>query len=106
MPRTRFYLLAALAFLAVGAGSWSVRELFLGLPPMAALEDYAPSLTTRVYDVKGNVVAELSIEKRALLESPRSAARLLLSHTMKSAESPDQIATIQGDHFASGEKPL
>jgi penicillin-binding protein 1A len=67
MPRTRFYLFAALAFLIVGAGSWSLRKLLLGLPPMAALEDYAPPLTTRVYDVKGNVVAELSIEKRALL---------------------------------------
>jgi penicillin-binding protein 1A len=67
MSRTRFYLFAALAFLSVAAGSWSLRKLLLGLPPMAALEDYAPSLTTRVYDVKGNVVAELSIEKRALL---------------------------------------
>lgn len=67
MSRTRFYLLAALAFTAVAAGSWSLRKLLLGLPPMQALEDYAPSLTTRVYDVKGAVVAELSIEKRALL---------------------------------------
>jgi penicillin-binding protein 1A len=67
MIRSRFYLLAALAFVITGTGSWSLRKLFLGLPPMAALEDYAPSLTTRVYDVKGNVVAELSIEKRALL---------------------------------------
>ncbi len=68
MSRTRLPVCAALlAFLAVGVGSWSVRLLLLGLPPMAALEDYAPSLTTRVYDVKGNVVAELSIEKRALL---------------------------------------
>ncbi|HEX4049170.1 MAG TPA: PBP1A family penicillin-binding protein, partial [Elusimicrobiota bacterium] len=67
MSRTRFYLLAALAFLAVGTGSWMLRKLLLGLPPMAALEDYSPSLTTRVYDVKGNVIAELSIEKRALL---------------------------------------
>jgi penicillin-binding protein 1A len=67
MPRSRFYLWAAVAFFAVAAGSWSLRKLFLGLPPLAALEDYAPSLTTRVYDVKGNVVAELSIEKRALL---------------------------------------
>ena len=41
MPRTRFYLLAALAFVAVGVGSWSIRKLLLGLPPMAALEDYA-----------------------------------------------------------------
>lgn len=67
MTRTRFYLLAALAFTAVGSGSWFVRKLLLGLPQMQALEDYTPSLTTRVYDVKGNVVAELSIEKRALL---------------------------------------
>jgi penicillin-binding protein 1A len=67
MPRLRFYLLVVLALVAIGAGSWTVRKLLLGLPPLQALEDYAPSLTTRVYDVKGNVVAELSIEKRALL---------------------------------------
>ena len=67
MTRSRFYALAALAFLAMGLGSLALRQLLLGLPPMAALEDYTPSLTTRVYDVKGNVVAELSIEKRALL---------------------------------------
>ncbi len=67
MPRTRFYLLALLAFVAVGAGAWSLRRLLEGLPPMAALEDYSPSLTTRVYDDKGAEVAEFSIEKRALL---------------------------------------
>jgi penicillin-binding protein 1A len=67
MPRTRFYLFATLALVIIGAGSWSTRKLLSGLPPMAALEDYAPSLTTRVYDIKGGVVAELSIEKRALL---------------------------------------
>ena len=67
MTRSRFYLLALLAFAAVGGGALAMRQLLLGLPPMQALEDYAPSLTTRVYDVKGNVVAELSIEKRALL---------------------------------------
>jgi penicillin-binding protein 1A len=67
MPRLRFYLLVVLALVAIGAGSWTVRQLLLGLPPMQALEDYAPSLSTRVYDVKGDVVAEFSIEKRALL---------------------------------------
>ncbi|MDE2509548.1 MAG: transglycosylase domain-containing protein, partial [Elusimicrobia bacterium] len=67
MNRTRFYLLAILAFVIVGGGSLALRKLLLGLPPMQALEDYTPSLTTRVYDVKGNVIAELSIEKRALL---------------------------------------
>jgi penicillin-binding protein 1A len=67
MTRSRFYSYAAFAFIAVAAISWSMRVLLLGLPPMQALEDYTPSLTTRVYDIKGNVVAELSIEKRALL---------------------------------------
>ncbi len=56
-----------LTFLLFFVGCWSLRKLLTGMPPMQALEDYTPSLTTRVYDVKGNVVAELSIEKRALL---------------------------------------
>jgi len=67
MSRARFYLLVCLAFLVVGAGSFSLRKLLEGLPPIQALEEYTPSLTTRVYDIKGNVAAELSIEKRALL---------------------------------------
>jgi len=67
MSRPRFYSLALLALLSVVAGSWALRQLLLGLPPMQTLEDYVPSLTTRVYDVKGAPVAEFSIEKRALL---------------------------------------
>ncbi len=67
MPRLRFYLLVVLALVTIGAGSWTLRKLLIGLPPLQALEDYAPSLTTRIYDSKGQVVAELSIEKRALL---------------------------------------
>ncbi|MBI3565766.1 MAG: transglycosylase domain-containing protein, partial [Elusimicrobia bacterium] len=67
MSRTRFYSLAALLFLVTLAGAYSLRRLLEGLPPMQTLEDYVPSLTTRVYDVKGQPVAEFSIEKRALL---------------------------------------
>ncbi len=67
MLRSRFYGLAALALLTVFLGSWSLRKLLMGLPPMQTLEEYVPSLTTRVYDVKGAPVAEFSIEKRALL---------------------------------------
>ena len=67
MPRTRFYVLAALAFLSVGAGSLALRKLLEGMPPIHTLEDYTPSLTTRVYDSRGTVISELSIEKRALL---------------------------------------
>ncbi|MBI4060250.1 MAG: PBP1A family penicillin-binding protein [Elusimicrobia bacterium] len=67
MSRSRFYVFAASAFLLVGAGSVAVRKLLEGMPPIHTLEDYAPSLTTRVFDSKGAVIAELSIEKRALL---------------------------------------
>ncbi|MEK7384502.1 MAG: transglycosylase domain-containing protein [Elusimicrobiota bacterium] len=67
MARSRFYFSVVLAFLLVGLGSWSLRKLLEGLPPIQALEEYAPSLSTRVYDSKGGVIAELSIEKRALL---------------------------------------
>ena len=67
MTRSRFYSLALLAFLAVGAGSVFLRKLLEGLPPIHTLEDYTPSLSTRMFDSKGTQIAELSIEKRALL---------------------------------------
>ena len=67
MSRTRFYLLALFAFTAVGVGCVAMLKLLEGMPPIHTLEDYTPSLTTRVYDSKGTVIAELSIEKRALL---------------------------------------
>ena len=67
MPRPRFYALVAVLFLLVGAGAVSLRKLLEGMPQIHTLEDYTPSLTTRVYDSKGTVVAELSIEKPALL---------------------------------------
>ncbi|HAZ09215.1 MAG TPA: hypothetical protein DCZ01_12010 [Elusimicrobia bacterium] len=67
MSRPRLYFLALLASVLTFAGSWSLRKLLDGLPPIQALEEYSPSLTTRVYDMKGGVIAEFSIEKRALL---------------------------------------
>ncbi|MBI5247833.1 MAG: PBP1A family penicillin-binding protein [Elusimicrobia bacterium] len=67
MTRSRLYLLALLGFVAIGAGSAVLFKLLEGIPPIHTLEDYTPSLTTRVYDSKGTVIAELSIEKRALL---------------------------------------
>jgi penicillin-binding protein 1A len=84
MPRTRFYLLAALAFLLVYAGAASLRRLLSGLPAMGALENYTPSLTTRIYDENGSVIAELSIEKRALL--PLSKIPLDMQNAAMAAE--------------------
>ncbi|OGR93814.1 MAG: hypothetical protein A2V88_05365 [Elusimicrobia bacterium RBG_16_66_12] len=71
MTRSRFYPLLLLAAFAALAGAWACRKLLEGLPPLQALEEYAPSLSTRVYDSKGGVIAELSIEKRALLPLTR-----------------------------------
>jgi penicillin-binding protein 1A len=56
-----------LIVLAAAAGSFIMRRLLMGLPNIHALEEYSPSQTTRVFDYKGELVAEFSIEKRALL---------------------------------------
>jgi len=67
MTRSRFYLGALLLLLIVAVDAYVLRRLLAGLPDIHALEEYTPSLTSRVFDCKGNVVAEFSIEKRALL---------------------------------------
>ena len=67
MPRFRLYFLSFLVVASVAAGSYILRRLTEGMPLISALEDYTPSQSTRVFDAQGNVLAELSIEKRALL---------------------------------------
>ncbi len=67
MTRSRFYLGALLLLLIAAGDAYVLRRLLAGLPNIHALEEYAPSLTSRVFDCKGDVVAEFSIEKRALL---------------------------------------
>ena len=67
MTRARFYsttaAVAALVLACAGIG----RKVLSGLPPFYVLEEYTPSQTTRVYDVHEQLMAEFSIEKRALL---------------------------------------
>ncbi len=67
MKRPFFYLGVIACAVAVLFGGWTLRKLLMGLPDIRTLEDYTPPLSTRVYDVKGNEIAEFSIEKRALL---------------------------------------
>ena len=43
-----------------------LRSLLSGLPSISSLEDYTPSLVTRIYDCKGNLVTELFTERRTL----------------------------------------
>ncbi|MBI3550349.1 MAG: transglycosylase domain-containing protein [Elusimicrobia bacterium] len=67
MPRRTLYLLCLLILVSVAGASKFVNKLLSGVPDYRTLEEYTPSLTTRVYDVHGEVVAELAIEQRALL---------------------------------------
>lgn len=67
MSRRSFYWYVSFAAFLIAAGSFELRQLLISLPSYEALENYTPSLTTRVYDVHNEVIAELSIERRALL---------------------------------------
>src|SRR5688500_11877008 len=67
MKRGRFDLLVFACAAAMAAGAAGMRRVLAGLPDFQTLEEYTPSLTTRVYDVNEELIAELSIEKRALL---------------------------------------
>ena len=67
VPRPRFYLCVLLALVCAASGAYLLRRLLMGLPDIHALEEYTPSLTSRLFDCKGELVAEFSIEKRALL---------------------------------------
>lgn len=67
MSRRAFYTVLLSLCVVVAGGSWVLRKLLVGLPDIRALEEYTPSLSTKVYDHVGEVIAELSIERRALL---------------------------------------
>jgi len=67
VPRSRFYAIVVLLTAAIFLGAYALHRLLAGIPSYQTLENYTPSLTTRVYDVRGELVAELSIERRALL---------------------------------------
>ncbi|MFA6094054.1 MAG: PBP1A family penicillin-binding protein [Elusimicrobiota bacterium] len=67
MTRSRFYLLVGALAVALLAGGLMLRRFLAELPSYQTLEDYTPALSTRVFDVSGEPLAEFSIEKRALL---------------------------------------
>jgi len=67
VTRIRFYPFLVLCFLLSAAGGWGVRRFLKEMPSYHKFEEYEPSLTTRLFDLNGDQIAELSIEKRALL---------------------------------------
>ena len=44
-----------------------MRYIFSGLPPVYEMEEYTPSLTTKVYDRNNRLIHEFSIEKRSMV---------------------------------------
>lgn len=44
-----------------------MRYIFSGLPPVYEMEEYTPSLTTKVYDRNNKLIHEFSIEKRSMV---------------------------------------
>ena len=44
-----------------------MRYIFSGLPPVYEMEEYTPSLTTKVYDRNEKLIHEFSIEKRSMV---------------------------------------
>jgi penicillin-binding protein 1A len=60
------WLLVALTVGVLGLGLFL--KLFLAdLPTVQSLDNYTPSLVTKLYDVRGELITELFVEKRSLL---------------------------------------
>lgn len=61
-----FSLLAAL-FVCIIGGAVFMRYIFSGIPPVYEMEEYTPSLTSKVFDRNGKLFHEFSIEKRSMV---------------------------------------
>ena len=61
-----FAVLAGLA-LAILLVAVFMRYIFSGLPPVYEMEEYTPSLTTKVFDRNNKLIHEFSIEKRSMV---------------------------------------
>lgn len=67
MTRGRFYLVVVMSAAVIAGAASFGRRVMMDIPSFEALERYQPPLSTRVFDVNGEIITELSIEKRALL---------------------------------------
>ncbi|WP_428050103.1 penicillin-binding protein 1A [Candidatus Avelusimicrobium caledoniensis] len=74
MAKKRFsfskpFLFTALAglFVFIIVSAVFMRYIFSGLPPVYEMEEYTPSLTTKVYDRNNKLIHEFSIEKRSMV---------------------------------------
>ena len=61
-----FAVLAGLALVILLVAVF-MRYIFSGLPPVYEMEEYTPSLTTKVFDRNNKLIHEFSIEKRSMV---------------------------------------
>lgn len=64
------WLMAGYSLLALTAGL-ALRFFLKDLPSVQNLNNYTPSLVTKVYDIRGELVSELFVEKRSILPFPQ-----------------------------------
>jgi penicillin-binding protein 1A len=74
-PRTlvirAVYIVALAAAVIVICASLMMRKILSDIPSVDKLDEYTPCLTTYVYDINNQVIAEFSVEKRAILPLSR-----------------------------------
>ncbi|MEA3307259.1 MAG: PBP1A family penicillin-binding protein, partial [Elusimicrobiota bacterium] len=61
------YLVAIISSIVIISSSLLMRKILSDIPSIDKLDEYTPSLTTYVYDVNEEIIAELSVERRAFL---------------------------------------
>ncbi len=66
---SKFFLFCVLLglFVAIIGGAVFMRYIFSGIPPVYEMEEYTPSLTSKVFDRNGKLIHEFSIEKRSMV---------------------------------------
>jgi penicillin-binding protein 1A len=65
------YLIGIVSAAAILTAAVLMRKILSDIPSIDKLDEYTPSLTTYVYDINNNVIAEFSVEKRAILPLSR-----------------------------------
>ncbi len=65
--KTFIILFLAVSFLFILISAGITYYIVSGIPPVYELEDYSPSLTTKVFDKNNNLIYEFSVEKRQLV---------------------------------------
>ena len=65
------YAIGAASAVLILVSALLMRKVLSDIPSVDKLDEYTPSLTTYVYDINNQVIAEFSVEKRAILPLSR-----------------------------------